>query len=118
MGTAVLPVGQLMLIIFAMGVVTLISRAFPFVLFDRKGNPPRAILYIGRVLPPAVIAMLVVYSFKSVDFTAPPFGIYEIGAGVLVALLHAKFKNCLVSVFGGTAFYMFLVQEGWRAFLG
>ncbi len=118
MGTTVLPVGQLILIIAVMGGITFLSRAFPFALFDRKGNPPRAVLYIGKVLPPAVIAMLVVYSFKDVDFTKAPFGVNEIAAGLLVVMLHGKFKNSLVSVFGGTAFYMFLVQEGWKIFLG
>lgn len=118
MGTTVLPIQQLVLMIVVMGGITLLSRAFPFVLFDRKGNPPRAVLYIGKVLPPAVIAMLVVYSFKDVDFLSAPFGVNEIAAGLLVVILHGKFKNSLISVFGGTAFYMFLVQEGWKIFLG
>ena len=100
-----------------MGGITFLSRVFPFVLFDRKGNPPRAILYIGKVLPPAVIAMLVVYSFKGVEFAKAPFGMYEISAALLVVLLHSKFKNSLLSVFGGTAFYMFLVQGGWQMFI-
>lgn len=118
MGEAALPTQQLILIIAVMGGITFLSRVFPFVLFDRKGNPPRAVLYIGKVLPPAVIAMLVVYSFKDIDFTAAPFGVYEIAAGLLVVLLHGRFKNSLISVFGGTAFYMFLVQGGWQVFLG
>ena len=51
--------------IAVMALVTFLTRALPFLLFDRGEQPPGLILYLGRVLPPAIIAMLVVYSFTS-----------------------------------------------------
>ena len=47
--------------IAVMAVVTFLTRALPFLLFDRGEHPPRLVLYLGRVLPPAVIAMLIVF---------------------------------------------------------
>ena len=46
--------------IAVMAAVTFLTRFLPFLLFDRKSNPPKVVLYLGRVLPPAIIMMLVV----------------------------------------------------------
>ena len=46
--------------IAVMALVTFLTRALPFLLFDRSDHPPKLVLYLGRVLPPAVIAMLIV----------------------------------------------------------
>ena len=54
-----------------MAAVTFLTRALPFLLFDRGDHPPAIILYLGRVLPPAIIAMLIVYCLKGVSFAAP-----------------------------------------------
>ena len=54
-------------VIAVMAAVTFLTRALPFLLFDRKGNPPRLVLYLGRVLPPAIIAMLIVYCLRGVN---------------------------------------------------
>ena len=60
--------------IAVMAIVTFLTRALPFLLFDRGSAPPKIILYLGRVLPPAIIAMLIVYCLKGVSFT-------QVGAG-------------------------------------
>ena len=52
---------QTLSMIAVMAGVTFLTRALPFLLFDRGEHPPRVILYLGRVLPPAIIAMLIVY---------------------------------------------------------
>ena len=51
--------------IAVMAVVTFLTRALPFLLFDRGSHPPKLVLYLGRVLPPAIIAMLIVYCLRS-----------------------------------------------------
>ena len=56
----VLSTGQAVASIAVMAAVTFLTRALPFLLFDRGGHPPKLVLYLGRVLPPAVIAMLIV----------------------------------------------------------
>ena len=89
--------------------VTMGTRVLPFLLFGRR-QPPQAILYLGRVLPCAIMGMLVVYCLRNVDLTAAPFGAAEaIGVAVSVAL-HVWRRNTLLSIAGGTVVYMILVQ--------
>ena len=97
-------------IILLVALTTLATRAIPFILFPEGKEIPKAVQYLGKVLPPAVIGMLVVYCFKSMDITSAPFGIPEIIAGVVVALLHVWKRNNLLSIGVGTVLYMALVQ--------
>ena len=60
-----------LLLILVMAVVTFATRLLPFLLFDRGKEPPKAVLYLGRVLPPAIMAMLIVYCLKGVSFATP-----------------------------------------------
>ncbi len=108
--------------IAVMSLVTFLTRALPFLLFDRSDHPPKLVLYLGRVLPPTVIAMLIVYCLKDAllslggnltsAFSAPVLGHWlpALIALVVVVLLHCWKHNNLLSIFGGTILYMFLVQ--------
>ena len=96
--------------IAVMAGVTLLTRALPFILFDRGGAPPGSVAYLGRVLPPAVIAMLIVYCLRDVSLTVRPYGVPELISASLVVALHVWKRNNLLSIFGGTIVYMFLVQ--------
>ena len=49
-----------LLIVLIVALVTLATRALPFLLFAH-GQPPRVVTYLGKTLPPAVMAILVVY---------------------------------------------------------
>ena len=91
-----------------MAAVTVLLRALPFLVFRKK--VPAFILYLGRVLPPAIIGMLVIYCLKDMTVTSPPFGAPEMIAGALVVLLQAWKRNALLSILGGTAAYMLLIQ--------
>lgn len=95
-------------LILVMAGVTALLRFLPFLVF-RKHTPPY-IAYLGKVLPPALIGMLVIYCFKDVSFTAVPHGLPELIAAICVVVLHAWKRNSLVSILGGTAIYMVLVQ--------
>ncbi len=97
-------------ITLVMSAVTLLSRALPFLLFDRGGEPPRWVRYLGAVLPPAIMALLIVYCLRNVRFTAGSHGIPELACIALAALLHLKKGNVLLSIFGATVVYMVLVQ--------
>ena len=94
----------------AMAIVMFLLRALPFLLFGRNGKTPELVLYIGKVITPAAIAMLIVYCFNGVTFTIYPSCLPELLAGLAIVLVQWKFKNALVSIFGGTIFYMVLVQ--------
>lgn len=125
----ILTTGQAIASIAVMALVTFLTRALPFLLFDRKGAPPKLVLYLGRVLPPAVIAMLIVYCLRGVDFGAT-VSLFTAGgswdgralllaaaswapqliAVAAVVVLHLWKRNNLLSIFGGTILYMVLVQ--------
>ena len=102
--------GQALASIAVMAVVTFMTRALPFLLFDRGEHPPKLVLYLGRVLPPAIIAMLIVYCLKGVTFTSPAGWVPPLVAGLAAVLLHIWKGNDLLSIFGATVFYMILVQ--------
>ena len=103
-----IPSSHALLLVAAMAVVTLVLRFLPFVAF-RNAIPPY-ISYLGEVLPPAIIGMLVVYCLKDVRLTAAPFGIPEVIGVATVALLHIWKRNTLLSIGAGTVCYMLLVQ--------
>lgn len=96
--------------IAVMAVVTFLTRALPFLLFDRGDHPPKLILYLGQVLPPAIIAMLIVYCLKGVSFATLGGWVPPLIAGLVAVLLHLWKGNDLLSIFGSTVLYMFLVQ--------
>ncbi len=98
------------IIIVLVAFTTLATRAIPFLLFPSGKKIPKAVEYLGKVLPPAVIGMLVVYCFKSVDLFSAPFGLPELISGVVVVILHVWKRNNLLSIGIGTVLYMVLVQ--------
>ena len=98
------------LIILLVALTTFATRAIPFILFPEGKKIPKAVQYLGKVLPPAVIGMLVVYCFKSVEIISAPFGLPELIAGAAVVLLHVWKRNNLLSIGTGTVLYMILVQ--------
>ena len=95
-------------LILIMAALTAALRFLPFVMFS-KGTP-KTIVYLGNLLPNAIMAMLVVYCLKNVSFTASSHGIPEALAVFLVAVLHKWKHNMLLSILGGSAAYMLLVQ--------
>ena len=96
--------------ILIMAAVTAVLRFLPFVLFPDGKKRPEFISYLGTVLPYAIIGMLVVYCFKNISFMQYPYGLPAIIAGAVVVLLHVLKRNTLLSVFGGTACYMLLIN--------
>lgn len=91
-----------------MAVVTALLRFLPFLVF--RDRTPAYVTYLGKVLPPAIMGMLVIYCLKDVSVTAFPFGIPEFFAGACVVALQALKRNSLLSILAGTAVYMVLIQ--------
>jgi len=89
--------------------VILATRAFPFVLFSRR-EPPAVLRFIERYIPPMVMAILVVYCLKDIAWAVWPSGTRELAALAVVVGLHLWKKNAMLSIFGGTAFYMVLIR--------
>ena len=99
-----------LIMIAVMTLVTMATRFLPFLIFGEKRKTPKSILYLGKVLPCAVMGMLVIYCLKDVKFLAAPYGIPELIGIVIVALLHLWKRNSLLSIGVGTVSYMLLVQ--------
>ena len=98
------------LIIAVAALVTVALRFLPFLLFGGKRETPPFIAYLGRVLPSAIMAMLVVYCLKAVTPLEYPYALPELISCAVVVLLHIWKRNTLLSIGGGTACYMLLVQ--------
>mgnify|MGYP002561856200 FL=1 len=98
------------LVIAVTALVTMFLRFVPFLLFGGKRETPAYISYLGRLLPYAVMAMLVVYCLRNISFLSAPFGAPELISCAVVALLHVWKRSSILSILGGTVCYMLLVQ--------
>lgn len=97
------------LIIAVCALCTFIERSLPFVIF-RKGEVPEVIRYLGKVLPMAIMATLVIYCIKGISFAAAANWIPTVIACAVTAGLHLWKHNAFTSILGSTAVYMILVQ--------
>lgn len=126
---------QQIILVAAGAVATMLTRFIPFILF-RPGKPtPKYILYLGKVLPASVFALLVIYCLRNIvqlgkaggfigsgGFIVPEGGIVPGGfiisddalaqiIGVAITILvHAWRKNLMWSIAAGTIAYMILIR--------
>ncbi|HEX2985517.1 MAG TPA: AzlD domain-containing protein [Caproiciproducens sp.] len=102
----------LMIIATAFGAIT--TRFTPFFLFPEMKEPPEVITYLGKVLPPAMMGLLVVYCLRNVSVQSAAHGIPELISILAIVILHKWKNNTLLSIGGGTILYMFLVQAAFQ----
>lgn len=103
--------GQTIVTIAVCAGATMLTRFLPFLIFasgDR--HPPRAVQYLGRVLPAAIFGMLVIYCLKNVTLFSGSHGLPEALALGTTVLLHKYKHQTLLSIAGGTLCYVLLVQ--------
>ena len=98
------------LIIVVAGAVTLLLRFLPFLIFNGKRETPPYIIYLGKVLPYAIMGMLVIYCLRGISFTAAANFLPELIACAVVVLAHVWKRNTLLSIISGTVCYMLLAQ--------
>ena len=89
---------------------TVITRFLPFVVFSSGNQPPAYVRYLGRMLPSAALGLLVIYCLKDVSWLAGNHGFPQLSAIAAVVALHLWKRQMLLSIAGGTIFYMLLVQ--------
>jgi len=90
--------------------VTVLIRAFPFILFSSKRQMPATLSKVINALPPAIIAVLLIYCIKG-DVTAPGMGTVASLLGIAAAAaLQLWKKNILISIAGSTVLYMVLIR--------
>lgn len=100
----------IILVIAVMTGVTLILRFLPFIIFDRGEKLPHWVSYLGKVLPPAIMSMLLVYCLRSIDLTGADHGLPELICVGVAVLLHCWRRNTLLSIGVSTVLYMVIVQ--------
>ena len=89
---------------------TVTTRFLPFLVFAGKRETPPLVQYLGKALPSAIFAMLVVYCLRNTDVAAH-FALPEALAITATVLIHLWKRQMLLSIAGGTAVYMLLVQQ-------
>ncbi len=94
---------------------TMLTRFLPFLIFPAGKPTPGYIQYLGKVLPPAVFGLLVIYSLKNVSLFSGSRGLPELLSIIVVVCLHLKKRQMLLSIAGGTVCYMLLVQFVFQA---
>ena len=99
-----------LIMIAVVAVATFATRAASFLVFPKGKEVPSQVEYMGKVLPPAIIGMLVVYCLKSTSVLAYPYGLPELIACVTVIALHIWKRNIFLSIGAGTVLYIVLVQ--------
>ena len=98
------------LLIVVISVVTMLLRFLPLWIFGNGQQTLTVIQYLGKVLPYAIMGMLVVFCLKGVSLVTAPHGLPELIACGTVVGLHIWKRNTAVSIVGGTVVYMVLVQ--------
>lgn len=101
---------QTVIIILAVALGTMVTRFLPFLLFPDNREPPKVITWLGKVLPAAMMGLLVIYCFRNVHFLSGSHGVPELIAMAVIVVLHKWKNNVLLSIGGGTVVYMALVQ--------
>ena len=89
---------------------TMLTRFVPFFVFPAGKPTPKYVQYLGNVLPPAVFGLLIIYCLKNVSIFTGSHAIPELLAITLVIALHTWKRQMLLSIAGGTIFYMILVH--------
>ena len=105
-----IPDSQAIAMIAIMTFLTFFVRGLPFLLFSGRSKTPAYIMYLGKVLPYAIMGMLVVYCLKGVSCVKAPYGVPEGIASAVVVGLQVWKRNTFLSIIAGTVCYMVLVQ--------
>lgn len=96
-------------IIGVIALMTWLTRGLPYLLFSRN-KPPRMVVYLGDVLPSAIMVILVVYCLRNVAYDVAPHGAPELISVLAVVLMQLWRRNTLLSIFVGTVSYMVLIR--------
>ena len=97
-------------LVAVIALVTAAIRFLPFGIFNGNGKTPKIIEKLGKVLPCAIMGMLVVYCLKDISFGSVSGFLPQIIACLVVTILYVWKRNTLISIICGTVCYMILVQ--------
>ena len=97
-------------VIAVMAGVTALLRFLPFVVFDRGEKLLEWISYLGKVLPPAIMSMLLVYCLRNINLLGGNHGLPELICVAVAMIVHGLLRNTLLSIGASTLLYMIIVQ--------
>ena len=97
---------QFMLTIGLLFVIVFAPRALPFIF---KKKIPASVLKIGPKLPAYIMLCLVIYEINIESFIHIPYGIPEIMALLITAIIHHYVKDMVISLLIGTVVYFSLI---------
>ena len=100
---------QIILTVIIIALTTFATRFLPFLIFPEGKKIPKTVDYLERVLPFAMIGMLIVYCFKDVLPFAPPYGLPEWIASAVLVLIYKLTRKMILTIGGGLIAYMILV---------
>lgn len=102
--------GQAILLIAVLALSVWITRFLPFLVFQKSEDLPKTVRYLGRVLPAAMMGLLVVYCFRDLEFRNLQALLPALIASLAVIGLHLWKRNTILSIFAGTALYILLLR--------
>lgn len=105
-----LPFWQQAAIIGLCALGTMVTRFLPFLCFKPGADLPSYVKYLGKALPSAVFAFLVVFCLKDTSLTEGNHGLPEAIAILLTIAIHLWKRQMTLSMAVGTMVYMGLVQ--------
>ena len=100
------------MMIAVMAIVTIVLRFLPFIVFDHGEQLPEWITYLGKVLPPAIMSMLLVYCLRNINLVEGNHGFPEVICVGIAMLIHNWKRNTLLSIGVSTLLYMIIIQSG------
>ena len=102
----------IIMVIAVMAIVTVLIRFLPFIIFDHGKQLPKWVSYLGKVLPPAIMSMLLVFCLRNINLAEGNHGFPELICVAVAILLHSWKRNTLLSIGVSTILYMILIQTG------
>jgi len=94
-----------------MAICVILTRAIPFCIFPSKDKTPRFVQFLSQHLASAVFGMLIVYCLKDIESKSFHYVLPQIISIIVCVVLHIWRKNMLLTIAGGTLFYMIYIQS-------
>lgn len=100
---------QILPVVLLSALCTFGLRALPFLAFRADRPMPPRLERLGKALPSAIMAVLIVYCLKDVPADFAAVGVPRLLAVLAVAVTYKWRHNTLLSIAAGTALYMALL---------
>lgn len=101
---------QMLLAVVLSATITFFLRALPFFAFRGGRKMPEKLIYLGKVLPSAIMAVLIVYCLKNTVVNFKGCGGRELISVLLVVFSYKWKHNTLLSIMVGTVCNMILLR--------